>query len=218
MYCSLTFRLGRLAQLVRAPALHAGCRRFESCIAHTLSMKNFFYLIIFLFFHSAILSQNVTMVNPSDNIGIDKWRIVNDGVMGGISKSNIYLNEVSNIIFAGNVSLENNGGFASIRMGFDGNQLKGISKFLLRVKGDGNIFKFRLTMNGSYANYSADFKTIKDQWMNVEIPLENFKPYYFGRSIRAPKLKVHRVNSLGILISDKQEGNFSLEIEHIKAL
>ena len=63
------------------------------------------------------------MVNPSDNIGIDKWRIVNDGVMGGISKSNIYLNEVSNIIFAGNVSLENNGGFASIRMGFDGNQL-----------------------------------------------------------------------------------------------
>ena len=54
--------------------------------------------------------------------------------------------------------------------------------------------------------------------MDVEIPLENFKPYYFGRSIRAPKLKVHRVNSLGILISDKQEGNFSLEIEHIKAL
>ena len=61
-------------------------------------MKNFFYLIIFLFFQTAILSQNVTMVNPSDNIGIDKWRIVNDGVMGGISKSNIYLNEVSNIM------------------------------------------------------------------------------------------------------------------------
>ena len=178
-------------------------------------MKHFTILILF---QTVIFSQNITMVDPSNNIGIDKWGIVNDGVMGGISQSNIYLNEVSNIIFAGNVSLENNGGFASIRMGCDGNQLKGISKFLLRVKGDGNIFKFRLTMNGSYANYSADFKTIKDQWMDVEIPLENFKPYYFGRSIRAPKLKVHRVNSLGILISDKQEGNFSLEIEHIKAL
>ena len=182
------------------------------------NLNNKFYLIICLIFQTIIFSQNVTMVDPSNNIGIDKWGIVNDGVMGGISKSNIYLNEATNIIFAGIVSLENNGGFASIRRGFDGNQLKGISKFLLRVKGDGNIFKFRLTMNGSYANYSADFKTIKDQWMNVEIPLENFKPYYFGRSIRAPKLKVHRVNSLGILISDKQEGNFSLEIEHIKAL
>ena len=110
--------------------------------------------------------------------------------MGGISQSNIYLNEVNNIIFSGNVSLENNGGFASIRRGFDGTQLEESSAFLLRVKGDGNIYKFRLTMKGSYANYSADFKTTKDQWMNIEIPVENFKPYYFGRSIRAPKLKV----------------------------
>ena len=167
---------------------------------------------------TAIFSQNVTMVKPSDNIGIDKWRIVNDGVMGGISKSNIYLNEANNIIFAGNVSLENNGGFASIRTGFDGNQLKETSTFLLKVKGDGNIYKFRLTMKGSYANYSADFKTLKDQWMDIEIPIENFKPYYFGRSTRAPKLKVHKVNSLGILISDKQAGNFALEIEYVKAL
>ena len=44
MYCSLTFRLGRLAQLVRAPALHAGCRRFESFIAH-VSMKKLINLI-----------------------------------------------------------------------------------------------------------------------------------------------------------------------------
>ncbi len=28
------FVLGRLAQLARAPALHAGSHRFESCIAH----------------------------------------------------------------------------------------------------------------------------------------------------------------------------------------
>ena len=165
-----------------------------------------------------LLSQNVTMVNPSDNTGIDKWRIVNDGVMGGISKSNIYLNEANNIIFAGNVSLENNGGFASIRTGFDGNQLKETSTFLLKVKGDGNIYKFRLTMKGSYANYSADFKTLKDQWMDIEIPIENFKPYYFGRSTRAPRLKVHKVNSLGVLISDKQAGNFALEIEYVQAL
>ena len=175
-------------------------------------------LIIFLLFQTIIFSQNVTMVDPSNDIGIDNWGIVNDGVMGGISKSNIYLNEVNNIIFAGDVSLENNGGFASIRRGFDGSQLKGSSAFLLRVKGDGSIYKFRLTMKGSYANYSADFKTTKDQWMDIEIPVENFKPYYFGRSIRAPKLKVHKVNSMGILISDKQEGAFALEIEYIKSL
>ena len=44
------------------------------------------------------------MLDPSKKIGIDNWGIVNDGVMGGISQSNIYLNEENNIIFAGNVS------------------------------------------------------------------------------------------------------------------
>lgn len=179
--------------------------------------KNKLYLIISLLFQTVIFSQSVTMVDPSNNVGIDKWQIVNDGVMGGISKSNIYLNEANNIIFAGNVSLENNGGFASIRRGFDGDQLKGLSTFFLKIKGDGSIYKFRLTMKGSYANYSADFKTIKDQWMEIEIPVENFKPYYFGRSTRAPKFKVHKVNSMSVLISDKQEGSFNLEIEYIKA-
>ena len=183
-----------------------------------LVLKNKFYLIICLLLQTIIFSQNVTIVNSSKNIGIDNWGIVNDGVMGGISQSNIYLNEANNIIFSGNVSLENNGGFASIRRGFNGSQLKGFSTFILKVKGDGNIYKFRLTMKGSYANYSADFKTTKDQWMDIEIPVENFKPYYFGRSIRAPKLKIHKVNSIGILISDKQEGDFSLEIEYIKSL
>ena len=183
-----------------------------------LVLKNKFYLIVCLLFQAMIFSQVVTMVDPSNNIGIDKWGIVNDGVMGGISQSNIYLNEENNIIFAGNVSLENNGGFASIRRGFDGTQLKESSAFLFRVKGDGNVYKFRLTMKGSYANYSADFKTMKDQWMDIKIPVENFKPYYFGRSIRAPKLKVHKVNSIGILISDKQEGDFALKIEYIKSL
>ena len=87
-------------------------------------MKKYkFYFSIYLVLQTIIFSQNITMVDPSNNIGIDKWGIVNDGVMGGISQSNIYLNEANNIIFAGNVSLENNGGFASIRRGFDGNQL-----------------------------------------------------------------------------------------------
>ena len=59
-----------------------------------LALKNKFYLIIFLLFQTTIFSQNVIMVDPSNDIGIDKWGVVNDGVMGGISQSNIYLNEV----------------------------------------------------------------------------------------------------------------------------
>ena len=129
-----------------------------------------------------------------------------------------FILKANNIKFVGNVSLENNGGFASCRMGYNGSQLKGSTKFLLRVKGDGNIYKLRFRIGGSYANYSADFSTIKDEWVDIEIPIEDFKPYYFGRKTRAPRFKIHKINSLGILISDKQSGSFSLEIEHLKAL
>ena len=58
MYCSLTFRLGRLAQLVRAPALHAGCRRFESFIAHVL-MKKLINIIKSLNFNSLLDRANL---------------------------------------------------------------------------------------------------------------------------------------------------------------
>ncbi len=184
-----------------------------------LSLNNKFFLtLVIIIFHSSIFAQNVTIIQPSKNIGIDNWNIVNDGVMGGISQSSIYLNEANNIQFIGNVSLENNGGFASCRMGYNGTQLKGVTKFLLRVKGDGNIYKLRFRMKGSYANYSADFSTMEGEWVDIEIPIEEFKPYYFGRKTRAPRFKTHKINSLGILISDKQTGNFFLEVEHLKAL
>jgi len=59
---------------------------------------------------------------------------------------------------------------------------------------------------------------MEGEWVDIEIPIEEFKPYYFGRKTRAPRFKTHKINSLGILISDKQTGNFFLEVEHLKAL
>ena len=47
---------------------------------------------------------------------ITAWQVVDDGVMGGLSKGNFKSDKKKgNLIFAGNLSLENNGGFSSIR-------------------------------------------------------------------------------------------------------
>jgi hypothetical protein len=43
------------------------------------------------------------------------WRIVNDVVMGGISKSEFVILDNAIAVFRGTLSLENNGGFASVR-------------------------------------------------------------------------------------------------------
>ena len=68
--------------------------------------------------NSIITAQNLDLINTSNDIGLEDWRIVNDDVMGGVSSSKLYLNEEQNLVFSGNLSLENNGGFASSRMGF----------------------------------------------------------------------------------------------------
>ncbi len=40
---------------------------------------------------------------------------VNDGVMGGLSKGDPAVSKQQKLVFKGGISLENNGGFSSIR-------------------------------------------------------------------------------------------------------
>lgn len=174
---------------------------------------------LFILISVSMNSQSIDLINPEKNVGITNWYIVNDDVMGGISKSYLSINEEKNLIFDGYLSLENNGGFASSRLSFNKETLTGIKSFKMRVKGDGNIYKLRLRQNNRRASYSCDFKSLKDKWIEIDILLEDFKPswrgYYYSDY---PDLEIEEINSMGIQISDKQEGDFKLEIKYIKAV
>ena len=164
-------------------------------------------------------SQSIDLINPEKNVGITNWYIVNDDVMGGISKSYLSINQEKNLIFNGYLSLENNGGFASSRLSFNKETLTGIKSFKMRIKGDGNIYKLRLRQNNRRASYSCDFKSLKDKWIEIDISLEDFKPSWRGYTYSDyPDLEIEEINSMGIQISDKQEGEFELEIKYIKAI
>ena len=181
-------------------------------------MKKIF-IKLFVIISVSMNSQSIDLINPEKNVGIANWYIVNDDVMGGISKSYLSINEEKNLIFNGYLSLENNGGFASSRLSFNKETLTGIKSFKMRIKGDGNIYKLRLRQNNRRASYSCDFKSLKDKWIEIDISLEDFKPswrgYYYSDY---PDLEIEEINSMGIQISDKQEGDFKLEIKYIKAV
>lgn len=181
-------------------------------------MKNIF-LTTFLLISISMNSQSIDLINPEKNIGITNWNIVNDDVMGGISSSYLSINDENNLIFNGNLSLKNNGGFASSRLNFNKETLTGIKSFKIRIKGDGNIYKLRLRQNNRRASYSCDFKSLKDEWIEIIISLEDFKPSWRGYTYSDyPDLEIEEINSMGIQISDKQEGEFNLEIKYIKAI
>ncbi len=176
-------------------------------------------LFVYLFFEVPMSSQNLDLINPSKDIGIKNWTIVNDDVMGGISNSTVLINDKKHLIFKGYLSLENNGGFASSRLDIGKNNLNGIKFFEIKLKGDGNNYKLRLRQKNMRASYSCDFKSQKNEWIIVQLPVENFRPTWRGYTYsNYPNLDLDKVNSLSLQISDKQEGKFNLAVEYIKAI
>jgi len=175
--------------------------------------------LLFFFVFCSMNSQSIELINPKKNIGIENWNIVNDDVMGGVSTSYLYLSNDENLIFKGDLSLKNNGGFASSRFTLNKKTLIGVKSFKIKFKGDGNTYKLRLRQKNRRASYSCNFKTVKNEWVEINIPINDFKPtwrgYYYTNY---PALEIEKINSMGLQISDKQEGEFKLEIEYIKGI
>ena len=146
------------------------------------------------------------------------WQIVNDDVMGGISTSSFRLtNGVA--LFQGKVSLENNGGFASVRSLPARHDLAGSNAFVVRVRGDGRSYKFTARTDPSFdsAIYQCVFATKKGEWEEHRLPFKQFIPTFRGRVLAGePPLDPAKVTSVGFLISDKQDGPFQLEVAWIK--
>ena len=68
------------------------------------------------------------------------WISVNDGVMGGVSEGRFERTERKTLLFTGNLSLENNGGFASIRTKPSVMNLAGASGIIVKARGDGRTY------------------------------------------------------------------------------
>jgi hypothetical protein len=147
------------------------------------------------------------------------WQVVNDDVMGGVSRSRF---EVTNgmAVFQGAVSLENNGGFASVRSASMKHDLSGFDAFVLRVRGDGRRYKFTVRTESGFDTplYQCAFTTKRGEWEEHRLAFSDFVPTFRGRVLTdAPPLNPAKVTSVGFLISDKQEGPFKLEVAWIKA-
>ena len=104
------------------------------------------------------------------------WYVVNDSVMGGRSQSAVTFNDES-MIFKGKVSLENNGGFASLRSPYQKLNLQDYTGIRMRVKSEsGRKFQFLLEKKVPWymPTYAHDFQIKKDEWAILEMPIKDF--------------------------------------------
>jgi len=147
------------------------------------------------------------------------WEVINDGVMGGISESNFQIQPDQTAVFSGRVSLENNGGFASVRASLRELVSGNFEKIVIRVKGDGKTYSLRIRTDQNFDGvaYACSFSTIKDEWTVHEFSPTEFVPTFRGRTLsNVPPLKDLKISHVGFLISAKQSGSFWLIIDWIK--
>jgi monofunctional biosynthetic peptidoglycan transglycosylase len=148
------------------------------------------------------------------------WQVVNDDVMGGVSTSQFQLLTNGGAVFSGVVSLENNGGFASVRSSNSKHDLGGFEAFVLRVRGDGRRYKFTARTETGFDTplYQCAFTTKRGEWEEHRLAFKDFVPTFRGRVLTdAPPLNPANVTLVGFLIADKQAGAFQLEIASIRA-
>lgn len=155
----------------------------------------------------------------SDRQAVGNWQAVDDRIMGGCSQSQpAYIDNVG-LRFTGVVSLENNGGFASIRSSSGNFDLGQFSGLTLRLRGDGKTYKFSLRTDLYFdgVSYQATFKTRKDVWQEISLPFTAFTPTHHGIKLStvAP-IDTTGIKSFGLFIADRQEDFFQLDVAWLK--
>ena len=150
-------------------------------------------------------------------VGALSWSTVNDTVMGGRSRAKVGVTEGGTVSWSGYLSLENNGGFSSIRSQptrYDWSAYDGVE---VVVEGQGREIQVSLQRGDMVVRaggYRASVSTEKSGETRVIIPFAAFQLKRFGRAINGPALKtgLKSIGQLGLLLADKRQGPFSITL------
>lgn len=143
-----------------------------------------------------------------------QFRLIHDTVMGGRSAGQVdFTEDRQGLVFSGNLSLENNGGFASAEFTLARPlAVTTLSSLYIDALGDGRSYQIRLKTpyipNG--VAYVASFDTVTKR-EHYYIPLSAFYGQYRGQRVsNLPKLDLAHVSQLSVMLADKQPGPFSI--------
>lgn len=187
-----------------------------------MNVTGFLSLLGLLFMFSSPSSA------PSDNVmdfgkgELSTWRALNDGVMGGRSIGNVSYSR-STLKWEGRVSLENNGGFSSVRSPWGEQDLSSFDAVTIRCRTTTGVEDtFTLTMEVSeqwwMPYWKTDFKADAD-WKEVVIPFSALKKSS-AMTGELPKIwtwgNLSEVLRLGMMKYDGLAGEFGLEVDWMR--
>lgn len=146
------------------------------------------------------------------------WQPIDDRVMGGVSRSQMRHDPTGHAVFEGDVSLERNGGFASVRSSPGDRGLADAQVCRIEVRGDPRQFKLSLLTDDGFdsLNYQTGFTPMRNDWQTLDLPLAAFRATFRGREVQgAPPLDPARIRQVGLMFAARQAGHFALDIRRI---
>ena len=148
----------------------------------------------------------------------DAWRAIDDRVMGGISRSRLRHDRAGHAVFEGEVSLAQNGGFASVRSSPGERGQARATACLIEARGDAKQFKLSLLTDDDFdsVNYQASFAPYTNHWQTISLPISSFRATFRGRDMPGARaLDPARIRQVGLMIAARQTGPFALDIRRI---
>jgi NADH dehydrogenase [ubiquinone] 1 alpha subcomplex assembly factor 1 len=162
-----------------------------------------------------MLSNPTLLFDFDTSCELLRWMVVDDVVMGGRSDGHLEINEEGHGVFYGNVSLANSGGFSSVRYRFNQMKVDGRTAILVRLKGDGKRYQFRVKSSRSDRHSYITYLQTSGDWQEVEIPLDELSPSFRGRPLDMPNFNSEVMEEMAFLIANKKNEKFNLEIDYI---
>ncbi len=160
-------------------------------------------LMVNLLLHDSQLQASEPLdVMQLDNVS---WRLVTDGVMGGVSEGSTSIvdaDDIACVALTGQVRTENNGGFIQIATDIDENTARSADSYqgiVLKIKANGENYNLHLRTSDlwfPWQAYRATFKT-SGEWQVIKIPFDLFTAYKTGEALNIQNLKRIGVVAIG---------------------
>ncbi|MBM3683189.1 MAG: CIA30 family protein [Actinobacteria bacterium] len=160
-----------------------------------------------------------TLVGFTDPSSIAGWSTVDDRVMGGVSLSTVDWQD-GRLRFRGTVSLENNGGFSSVRgpAADLSAGAAGATAFIVDAEGDGTTYLLQV-VDRDGGRWVQRFRTTAGTLVGHELPVAGFEPVTsrLNRRVADAPLDPARVVQFTVYVVDEQTGPFEIRIARFAA-
>jgi NADH dehydrogenase [ubiquinone] 1 alpha subcomplex assembly factor 1 len=167
-----------------------------------------------------LIESNAAVFSFASDADVRRWNVVNDTVMGGVSSGELTWVDDA-MVFTGELSLDNNGGFASVRSPLVDSSVAARwaerSGLVIEARGDGRSWAVEVRTGSASGGWIATVTPPVDVFASIEVPWRDFTPvtrFLDPRPTDEP-LDPSRITLIALYLVDGIEGSFSLEVKSL---